>query len=173
MLIRNHDAVGEDIVNVRVAHGPWKAEVLSLHRRRAVRQNVRRALPGEAHQIDGNVHLHAFEQPRDFEIVLRRSIDEVVDGLDAGAAKYAASVDQDQRPFRAIESAGGPIREELAPKLSTGGEHLIDHIGRQRRLDRDWLKALLKDIEAHGIRDVADSSSLARTDSCERQSRTT
>jgi DNA-binding PadR family transcriptional regulator len=57
----------------------------------------------------------------------------------------------------------GPIREELAAKLSTGGEHLIEHIGRQRRLDRDWLKALLKDIEANGIRDVADPSKLART----------
>lgn len=56
----------------------------------------------------------------------------------------------------------GPIRKELASKLSTGGEHLIDHIGRQRRLDRDWLKALLKDIEANGIRDVADPSKLAR-----------
>lgn len=54
-----------------------------------------------------------------------------------------------------------PIREELASKLSTGGEHLLDHINRQRRLDRDWLKAVLADIEAHGIRDVADPAKLA------------
>jgi DNA-binding PadR family transcriptional regulator len=54
-----------------------------------------------------------------------------------------------------------PIREELAPKVSTGGEHLLDHIERQRRLDRAWLKNLLADIEAHGIRDVARPASLA------------
>ena len=56
-----------------------------------------------------------------------------------------------------------PIREEMAAKLSTGGEHLIDHIERQRRLDLDWLKALLDDIEANGIRDIADPATLART----------
>jgi DNA-binding PadR family transcriptional regulator len=55
-----------------------------------------------------------------------------------------------------------PIREELAPRLSTGGMHLFTHIERQRRLDRDWLKSLLKDIGTNGIRDVADPASLAR-----------
>lgn len=57
----------------------------------------------------------------------------------------------------------GPIREELGEKLSTGGEHLLDHIGRQRRVDRDWLKALLADIDARGIRDVANPKALARS----------
>jgi DNA-binding PadR family transcriptional regulator len=57
----------------------------------------------------------------------------------------------------------GPIRDELAPKLSTGGEHLLDHIGRQRLLDRDWVKSLLADIEAHGIRDVANPAALAKS----------
>jgi DNA-binding PadR family transcriptional regulator len=56
----------------------------------------------------------------------------------------------------------GPIRDQLGPRLSTGGEHLLDHIGRQRQLDREWLDALLADIEKHGIRDVADAASLAR-----------
>ncbi len=56
----------------------------------------------------------------------------------------------------------GPIRQRLAPVLSTGGEHLLDHVGRQRRMDRDWLKALLRDIETNGIRDVADPAKLAR-----------
>ncbi len=54
------------------------------------------------------------------------------------------------------------IREELAPKLSTGGEHLIEHLDRQRRLDRTWLKDLLSDIEARRVRDVADPASLAK-----------
>ncbi len=57
----------------------------------------------------------------------------------------------------------GPIREQLALKLSTGGQQLLDHIGQQRELDRDWLKSLLADIEMHGIRDVADPSKLARS----------
>jgi DNA-binding PadR family transcriptional regulator len=56
-----------------------------------------------------------------------------------------------------------PIREDLAPVLSTGGDHLLRHLDQQRRLDRDWLKNLLADIEANGIRDVADPSKLART----------
>ena len=55
----------------------------------------------------------------------------------------------------------GPIREELAPRLSTGGMHLLTHIERQRRLDRDWLKSLLDDIDANGIRDIADPATLA------------
>src|SRR3954454_17275624 len=55
-----------------------------------------------------------------------------------------------------------PIREEFAPKLSTGGTHLLDHIERQRRLDRAWLKDLLADIQSNGIRDVADPDSLAK-----------
>lgn len=54
------------------------------------------------------------------------------------------------------------IRKELAPKLSTGGAHLLDHIDRQRRLDRRWLKALLADIEANGIHDIDDPLQIAR-----------
>ncbi len=56
-----------------------------------------------------------------------------------------------------------PIRKELAPVLSTGGEHLLRHVDQQRHLDRAWLEALLADIEANGIRDVADPSKLSRT----------
>ena len=54
----------------------------------------------------------------------------------------------------------GPIGAELAPRLGTGGRHLLNHIALQRQLDRDWLEALLADIEENGIRDVADASSL-------------
>jgi DNA-binding PadR family transcriptional regulator len=41
-----------------------------------------------------------------------------------------------------------PLGEEMAPTLSLGGQHLFRHIERQRRLDRDWLKELLADVEA-------------------------
>jgi|SRR4030095_7579105 DNA-binding PadR family transcriptional regulator len=53
-----------------------------------------------------------------------------------------------------------PIREQLAPVLSTGGEHLMRHLDKQRRLDLAWTKALLADIEANGIQDVADPTKL-------------
>ena len=56
-----------------------------------------------------------------------------------------------------------PIREELAPVLSTGGKHLIGHLEQQRRLDRAWLGKLLADIEAHGICDVPDPTRLGKT----------
>jgi DNA-binding PadR family transcriptional regulator len=54
----------------------------------------------------------------------------------------------------------GPVRRELAPVISTGGEHLLRHIEKQRRLDRDWLKGLLADVSARRVRDVSDPSQL-------------
>jgi DNA-binding PadR family transcriptional regulator len=54
-----------------------------------------------------------------------------------------------------------PIREELAPVISTGGEHLLEHLDKQRRLDRTWLKGLFADIKARRVHDVADPARLA------------
>jgi DNA-binding PadR family transcriptional regulator len=62
-----------------------------------------------------------------------------------------------------------PIRDQMAPVLSTGGDHLLRHLDRQRRLDRKWAKALLADIEADGIRDVADPTKLAGSPETKRQ----
>lgn len=50
----------------------------------------------------------------------------------------------------------GPIRKELAPVIATGGEHLLRHIEKQRRLDREWLKGLLADVAARRVRDVSN-----------------
>jgi DNA-binding PadR family transcriptional regulator len=55
----------------------------------------------------------------------------------------------------------GPIRKELVPVLSTGGEHLMQHIEKQRRLDREWLKGLLADVKARKVHDVKDLKRLA------------
>jgi DNA-binding PadR family transcriptional regulator len=55
----------------------------------------------------------------------------------------------------------GPIRNQMAPVVSTGGDHLLQHLEQQRRLDRGWTEALLADIEEHGIRDVADPAKLS------------
>ena len=41
-----------------------------------------------------------------------------------------------------------PIRAEMGPTLATGGRQLLRHIELQRRLDRDWLKDLLAEVEA-------------------------
>jgi DNA-binding PadR family transcriptional regulator len=57
----------------------------------------------------------------------------------------------------------GPIRKELTPVLSTGGEHLLRHIDKQRRLDRDWLKGLLAEVKARRVRDIADPKRLGST----------
>jgi DNA-binding PadR family transcriptional regulator len=54
-----------------------------------------------------------------------------------------------------------PIRQRLLPVISTGGEHLLRHIEKQRRLDRDWLKGLLADVAARRVHDVADPKWLA------------
>ena len=54
-----------------------------------------------------------------------------------------------------------PIRKELAPALSTGGEYLLRHIEKQRLLDREWLKDLLADVVEGRVHDVADPRSLA------------
>ena len=53
-----------------------------------------------------------------------------------------------------------PIRKQLRAVISTGGDHLMRHLDKQRRLDRDWLKGLLADIKARRVRDVTDPSRL-------------
>lgn len=55
----------------------------------------------------------------------------------------------------------GPIRKQLAPQISTGGEHLLQHIEKQRCLDREWLQGLLADVKARRVRDVTDPRRLA------------
>jgi DNA-binding PadR family transcriptional regulator len=55
----------------------------------------------------------------------------------------------------------GPIKKELSPVLSTGGEHLLKHIEKQRRLDREWLRSLLADVKARRVHDVANPKRLA------------
>ncbi len=58
----------------------------------------------------------------------------------------------------------GPLRKQLAPQISTGGEYLLQHIDKQRRLDREWLKSLLADVKARRVRDVTDPTRLASGD---------
>lgn len=58
----------------------------------------------------------------------------------------------------------GPIRKDLESVISTGGEHLLQHIEKQRRLDREWLKGLLADVEARRVHDVTDLKRLEISD---------
>ena len=53
------------------------------------------------------------------------------------------------------------LRPQLEPNLATGGRHLMEHLDQQRRLDRRWLQAVLKDVEGGRVRDVADPRRLA------------
>ena len=57
----------------------------------------------------------------------------------------------------------GPIRKQLSPVISTGGDYLLRHIDRQRQLDRIWVKELLADVAARKVRDVPDPGALGRT----------
>jgi DNA-binding PadR family transcriptional regulator len=56
------------------------------------------------------------------------------------------------------------VRSELAPLLSSGGLYLLDHLDAQRRLDQQWLQALLADVVAGKIHDVPDPRRLAAAD---------
>lgn len=53
-----------------------------------------------------------------------------------------------------------PIRKQLDSVISTGAEHLLRHLDKQRRLDREWLKGLLADITSGRVHDVADPDRL-------------
>ena len=50
----------------------------------------------------------------------------------------------------------GPLRKEMRSVISTGGEHLLRHLEKERQIDRDWLKSLLTDVKARRIHDVPD-----------------
>ena len=57
----------------------------------------------------------------------------------------------------------GPIRKQLSPVISTGGDYLLRHIDRQRQLDRIWVTELLADVAARKVRDVPNPNALGRT----------
>lgn len=63
----------------------------------------------------------------------------------------------------------GPIRKQMAPVISTGGGHLLKHLEKQRRLDREWLKGLLADIEARRVHDVPDPAKLGKQGNASRR----
>jgi len=48
------------------------------------------------------------------------------------------------------------VSRRLAPFLSSGGLHLLDHLAAQRRLDQTWLQALRADVVAGNVHDVPD-----------------
>jgi DNA-binding PadR family transcriptional regulator len=65
-----------------------------------------------------------------------------------------------ERQTKAIEELAA-LRDHLAPMLSTGGQHLLEHLDQQRRLDRRWLKTVLADVAAGNVSDVPDPKRLA------------
>jgi DNA-binding PadR family transcriptional regulator len=44
------------------------------------------------------------------------------------------------------------LRPQMTKNVSTGGEYLFRHLEHQRKLDRNWLKELLADVEAGRVR---------------------
>jgi DNA-binding PadR family transcriptional regulator len=53
------------------------------------------------------------------------------------------------------------LRRQLAPMLSTGSRHLMEHIAEQRRLDLRWLRTVLAEVEVGDVHDTPDPSRLA------------
>jgi len=53
------------------------------------------------------------------------------------------------------------LHRQWAKMLPTGSRHLMQHMAEQCRLDLRWLRAVLADVEAGGIRDTPDPPRLA------------
>jgi DNA-binding PadR family transcriptional regulator len=44
------------------------------------------------------------------------------------------------------------LKPQMTNNVSTGGEYLFRHLERQRKLDRDWLNDLLREVESGQVR---------------------
>ena len=73
------------------------------------------------------------------------------------AALLEARIEQQADAIRKVAE----VRSQLAPLLSSGGLHLLEHLDAQRRLDQTWLQSLLADVLAGNVRDVSDPRRLA------------
>jgi len=54
------------------------------------------------------------------------------------------------------------IRKQLGSTPATGALHLLKHLDLQHRLDHNWLRGVLADVEGGRVRDVADPKRLTR-----------
>ncbi|MBV8063223.1 MAG: PadR family transcriptional regulator [Nevskia sp.] len=79
----------------------------------------------------------------------------------ADLAKVAAALRQRLARLDLAIAEIAALRPQLEPQLGNGRLHLMEHLDRQRRLDRGWIQAVLEDVEAGRVRDVADPRRLA------------
>lgn len=82
----------------------------------------------------------------------------------ADLAQVAAALRRKLARLDASIAEIAALRPQLQPHLATGGRHLMEHLDQQRRLDRRWLQAVLKDVESGQVRDVPDPRRLAADD---------
>ena len=141
----------EPIAEERVARGGMRTIYrLTSEGRREFREALHRQL-----EVDGPVSqtlygallfLHLADPA-----VVREALQRRIERLDELIAKLEA------------------IQNEISPVTSTGGQHLLRHLDRQRRIDRDWLRGLVADIDARGIHDVSNPAALAESNGIARE----
>src|SRR6202034_4795808 len=71
----------------------------------------------------------------------------------------ALRTQSDRQNARLAESR--KLRRQWAPMLPTGSRQLMQHMEEQCRLDLRWLRAVLADVEAGGVRDTPTPAPLA------------
>ena len=61
---RQHDRIGDDVVDIVRGHGGEIAEIADLDRRRAARQNAGAGILGVADEVDGDVDVEIAQRLR-------------------------------------------------------------------------------------------------------------
>ena len=69
LIERQYDGVGDHVIHVRRPAGPGVAEVMRLHRRRTIAQDLRPRVLGVSGQIDRDVNAQLADEPCRFDIV--------------------------------------------------------------------------------------------------------
>ena len=79
MLRRNHETVGEDVVNIIGGQRARISQVIDLDGRRTIRQDAGATVIGESFQVDGDVGLPLAQHLGDVAIALTTNVDKVVE----------------------------------------------------------------------------------------------
>ena len=89
---RQHDRIGDDVIDEIGAHGSGIAEIAHLDRRGTMGENARAAIEREAFEIDRDVDLELVKQLRRLVIAARTDFVEPVEAGDESRAHVAAVV---------------------------------------------------------------------------------
>jgi hypothetical protein len=132
--IRNQEAVGDDIVDARMAGGAGKAQIGDLHRRRSPGDDVRAGAGGDALQIDDDVDFMLPDQRGCAGVVKVGNADEMVKRLDHACAQGRTVL---AAPVEAVEF------EAIARSSSSSSSTVSSETAcRQKSEDRKPMRSL-------------------------------